>query len=405
MMSVVDAREKLLRLEHENRRLREQQNGQQQSGPSNEEVLETVLGGLQERIDQLEAENRCSFHDNPAKSSHPLVHSCQSSLLSSKPFFAGDVSLKSRTLHASASCSQLTPTPHTPHTPIERRVSRVQQLKEAFLARVTDSQLTSFNRFQRSNSFGYDVALGFGSSSRPVLDVVDHPRSTTSSPSTPHRPLFVLPDELEKVDRVVEADPADKVEPADRVEIEETPPPPVEAVVITRDSTPRSQTAEDNVDGSSWPKSPSSVRTIQAVDSFDSPVSFNVEFDSVSTDCDDHFLLDSLSNTSNSRNYASNIKASMTPNDVIEVDSAFRADRGSVESESVSVSSFSIISEAVTASDRSFERCDSSTFFLTPRTATHNSQDTVSRKSFTKTLKKRKMFKVAANAMFSLCGP
>merc|ERR1712136_239751 len=53
-----EIREKLLRLEHENRRLREQQNGQQQSGPSNEEVLETVLGGLQERIDQLEAENR-----------------------------------------------------------------------------------------------------------------------------------------------------------------------------------------------------------------------------------------------------------------------------------------------------------------------------------------------------------
>jgi len=54
-----EIREKLLRLEHENRRLKEQQqNGRQYSGPSNEEVMETVLGGLQERIDQLEAENR-----------------------------------------------------------------------------------------------------------------------------------------------------------------------------------------------------------------------------------------------------------------------------------------------------------------------------------------------------------
>jgi len=55
-----EIREKLLRLEHENRRLRKQQDGQQHSGPSNQEVLETVLGGLQERIDQLEAENRKS---------------------------------------------------------------------------------------------------------------------------------------------------------------------------------------------------------------------------------------------------------------------------------------------------------------------------------------------------------
>ena len=377
-------REKLLRLEHENRRLREQQNGQQHSGPSNEEVLETVLGGLQERIDQLEAENRCSFHDNPAKSSHPLVHSCQSNLLSSKPFFAGHLSSKSRALHASASCSQLAP---TPHTPLERKISRVEQLKEAFLARVTHSQSTSPNRFQRSNSFGYDIALGFGSSSRPILDVVDHQPSTTSSPLIHRRPLPVLSDESEKT------------------EIDEAPPPPVEAVVITRDSTPRSQTGDDHVDGSDSPKSLSSVRTIQPMDSFDSPVSFNVEFDSISTDFDDHFLLDSLSNTSNSRNYAFNIKSSVTPDDVIEVDSAFRADRGSVDSESVSVSSFSIISEAVTASDRSFGPCDSSTFFLTPRSATHNSQDTVSRKSFAKTLRKRKMFKVAANAMFSLCGP
>ena len=338
--------------------------------------METVLGGLQERIDQLEAENRCSFHDNPAKSSHPLVHSCQSSshlLLSSKPFFAGHLSLKSRALQSSASCSQLSPTPHAPpappaphpphhpphHPPLERKVSRVEQLKEAFLlarsASTDSAPLTSFNRFQRSNSFGYDIALGFGgSSSRPILDVVDHQPSTTSSPLLHRRP------------------------------------PPVEAVVITRDSTPRSQTAEENVDGS--------IRPIQPMDSFDSPV----EFDSVSTDFDEHhFLLDSLSSTSNSRNYALHLKSTpVTPDDVIEVD---RPDRGSVDSESVS--SFSIISEAVTASDRSFERCDSSTFFLTPRSATRNSQDTLSRKSFAKTLRKRKMFKVAANAMFSLCGP
>jgi len=390
-----EIREKLLRLEHENRRLRKQQDGQQHSGPSNQEVLETVLGGLQERIDQLEAENRCSFYDNPPKKRSPLVDSCQSTSLSSKPVFAGPVSKSissTTTLRTTASYSELAPVKSVAvECRVDTRVSRVEQLKEAFLSRVSNLHNSNVPKkpFQRSLSHGCDKALAFTHDcNRTILH--QHPPSTTSSPLNHRRQI----ENIKVMNNLID------------LSTRETPPPPVEAVVITRDSTPRSLTAfSDNIDDTD-------SHHVRPTDSFDSPTSTgieepSVEFDSLSTDFDNS-VEDHFPNTP-TRSYTYNISkkdVNNSPDDVIQVDSAFRGDRDSVCSGSVSVSSFSIISEAITASDRSFERCHSSTFFLTPRSTTRNSQsDTVSRKSFAKTLRKRKMFKVAANAMFSLCGP
>jgi hypothetical protein len=169
------------------------------------------------------------------------------------------------------------------------------------------------------------------------------------------------------------------------------PPPPVEAVVITRDSSPRDETDSGYRGGDSihYEESTSSPRY--------SPSS--------SHHFDDGIMIDF-----NPIPYKKDIGASgagllrSPPDDSIEIDVSFHDGRASFDSESVSVSSFSIISETIASSDRSFDRSQS--LLLTPRSsANRNSDDTCSRKSFGKSLKKRKMFKAAANAMFSLCGP
>jgi hypothetical protein len=443
-------REKLLRLQHENRLLKEKKNG----GQDEAEVLMTVNASLLERITCLEAENRCTCRVCPPRKSlvecqmKPLVTSGSivasiKAKLASKPVFAGSLMAKNTitngsqtlSLHGSSSCSQLSscnrvttsgPPMASESAPVESKatVSRVERLKDAFLnsdssscAQVVPQSSSVQSRvYSRSVSYGYDKAIAFGG---PITTTTPTPTSSQtifsadrkwgSSESETRQLETALPLtsgglgssrnsllRLASLPHRRESDPAlSKMEvngnsfhPA---QPHKPPPPPVEAVVITRDSSPRDETDSGYRGGDSihYEESTSSPRY--------SPSS--------SHHFDDGIMIDF-----NPIPYKKDIGGSgagllrSPPDDSIEIDVSFHDGRASFDSESVSVSSFSIISETIASSDRSFDRSQS--LLLTPRSsANRNSDDTCSRKSFGKSLKKRKMFKAAANAMFSLCGP
>lgn len=439
-------REKLLRLQHENRLLKEKKDG----GQDEAEVLQTVNAGLVERIGRLEAENRCTCRvsqPNPRKSLvecqvKPLVASGSivasiKAKLASKPVFAGSLLAKSTntntsqplTLHGSSSCSQLN-SYNRPTTsgsplvgesgPVEAKVSvsRVERLKDAFLsgANSSSSQATcqssthSTRVFSRSASYGYDRAPGF---SAPVSTTSTCSSSSSSKSSSKKwgssesdsrrletsLPLCAGLGDHNSLVRLATLPHRRESDPTlSRMEVNgnciqtpqyhKPPPPPVEAVVITRDSSPRDETDSGYRGGGSihYEESTSSPRYSPSGSHFD-----------------DALILDY--NPLPYKKDASNSGTGLLrtpPDDSIEVDVSFHDGRTSFDSESVS--SFSIISETIASSDRSFDRSQS--LLLTPRSSAHrNSDDTSSRKSFGKSLKKRKMFKAAANAMFSLCGP
>jgi hypothetical protein len=304
--------------------------------------------------------------------------------------------------------------------PVESKVtvSRVERLKDAFLNSdsssctqvVPQSSSIPSRVFSRSVSYGYDKAVGFGGGpiTTPTSSqtIFSPDRKWASSESETRQLETTLPLSSGLGDRSSllrlaslphrrESDPAlSKMEvngncfhPA---QSHKPPPPPVEAVVITRDSSPRDETDSGYRGGGSiHEESTSSPRY--------SPSS--------SHHFDDGIVIDF-----NAIPYKKDMNSSgagllrTPPDDSIEIDVSFHDGRASFDSESVSVSSFSIISETIASSDRSFDRSQS--LLLTPRSsANRNSEDTCSRKSFGKSLKKRKMFKAAANAMFSLCGP
>lgn len=450
-------REKLLRLQHENRLLKEKKDG----GQDEAEVLQTVNAGLLERIGRLEAENRCTCRVSQHRKSlvesqiKPLASgSIVASIkakLASKPVFAGSLLAKTTTttpinssqpltLHGSSSCSQLSsynrPTTSTSQLvgesgPIESAkvsASRVERLKDAFLSGASSSSSHTTSQsstrstqrvFSRSASYGYDRSFGAPVSTTPTSSsstsskcssIVDSARKWGSSESDSRRLETSLSSSgglgdhnsssllrLATLPHRRESDPT-----LSRTEVNgnclqttphhKPPPPPVEAVVITRDSSPRDETDSGYRGGDSlhYEESTSSPRYSPSGSHFDdgllldfNPLPYKKDVSSVS------------SATGLLRN---------PPDDSIEIDVSFHDGRASFDSESVSVSSFSIISETIASSDRSFDRSQS--LLLTPRSSTNrNSDDTCSRKSFGKSLKKRKMFKAAANAMFSLCGP
>ncbi|XP_057372345.1 protein Hook homolog 3-like isoform X1 [Daphnia carinata] len=422
-----EIREKLLRLQHENRLLKEKKDG----GQDEAEVLQTVNAGLLERIGRLEAENRCTCRVSQQRKSlvecqvKPLVPSGSivasiKAKLASKPVFAGSLMAKnavtnsSQTLHGSSSCSQLSSynrltTSGAPNesAPIESKVtvSRVERLKDAFLNSDGSScnqvvpQLSTPSRvFSRSVSYGYDRALGFGIAAATS----SQDRKWGSSESETRQLETSLPLSGGLGDRSSllrlatlphrrESDPAlskMEVNGYHQAQSHQPPPPPVEAVVITRDSSPRDETDSGYRGGDS----------IHYEESTSSP-----RYSPNSSHFDDGIMIDF-----NALPYKKDVGGSgagllrSPPDDSIEIDVSFHDGRASFDCESVS--SFSIISETIVSSDRSFDRSQS--LLLTPRSSAHrNSDDTSSRKSFGKSLKKRKMFKAAANAMFSLCGP
>lgn len=431
--TIYSYREKLLRLQHENRLLKEKKVG----GQDEAEVLQTVNAGLLERISRLEAENRCTCRvplprkslvecqTKPSVTSGSIVASIKARL-ASKPVFAGSLMAKntitnsSQTLHASSSCSQLsscnrltTSGSTNESAPVESKVSisRVERLKDAFLNsdgtscnQVVPQLSTKSRAFSRSVSYGYDKAVGFGA---PVAvpttsqAIVSPDRKWASAESETRQLETSLPLNSGLGDRSSllrladlphrrESDPAlFKMEGFHPAQLHKPPPPPVEAVVITRDSSPRDET-DSGYRGDS----------IHYEESTSSP-----RYSPNSSHFDDGIMIDF-----NSIPYKKDVGGSgaglmrSPPDDSIEIDVSFHDGRASFDSESVSVSSFSIISETIVSSDRSFDRSQS--LLLTPRSSAHrNSDDTSSRKSFGKSLKKRKMFKAAANAMFSLCGP
>uniref|UniRef100_A0A0P5MCP1 Putative Golgi-associated microtubule-binding protein hook3 n=1 Tax=Daphnia magna TaxID=35525 RepID=A0A0P5MCP1_9CRUS len=433
-----EIREKLLRLQHENRLLKEKKDG----GQDEAEVLQTVNAGLLERIGRLEAENRCTCRvpSLPRKSlvecqGKPLVTSGSivasiKARLASKPVFAGSLMAKNTnssqtlSLHGSSSCSQLSShnrltTSGAPMSnesaPVESKVtvSRVERLKDAFLNSDGSScnqvvpQLSTPSRvFSRSVSYGYDRALGFGgpiAASVPTSSQASDKKWASSESETSQLETS-LPSNSGLGDRSSllrladlphrrESDPAlfkMEVNGYHQAQSHKPPPPPVEAVVITRDSSPRDETDSGYRGGDS----------IHYEESTSSP-----RYSPNSSHFDDGIMIDF-----NALPYKKDVSGSgagllrSPPDDSIEIDVSFHDGRASFDSESVSVSSFSIISETIVSSDRSFDRSQS--LLLTPRSSAHrNSDDTSSRKSFGKSLKKRKMFKAAANAMFSLCGP
>ena len=415
----------------------------------------TVNAGLLERIGRLEAENRCTCRVPPQRKSlvecqmKPLVTSGSivasiKAKLASKPVFAGSLMAKNTitngsqtlSLHGSSSCSQLSSynrvtTSGSPmaseSAPVESKVtttvSRVERLKDAFLnsdsssctqvAPQSSSSIPS-RVFSRSVSYGYDKAIGpittpntTPTSSQTIFSPAD--RKWASSESETRQLETTLPLSSGLGDRSSllrlaslphrrESDSSlSKMEvngncfhPA---QPHKPPPPPVEAVVITRDSSPRDETDSGYRGGDSihYEESTSSPRY--------SPSSSHHHFD-------DGIIIDFNPIPYKNKDIGSNGTGLLRtpPDDSIEIDVSFHDGRASFDSESVSVSSFSIISETIASSDRSFDRSQS--LLLTPRSsANRNSDDTCSRKSFGKSLKKRKMFKAAANAMFSLCGP
>lgn len=375
-------------MQHENRLLREKKDGGQEEA----EVLQAVNADLLERNARLEAENRCAFCRRARKieqqtesisavnTTPPPVTGVVASIkakLASKPIFAGHIVGKptgtALTMQGSSSCSQLSsfntssissssssssssnssklpPSLSSSllvgaSSPTEvKPLSRVERLKIAFLS---GSGVSASPAAAQSRPFTRSLSHGFSATPERKWD--DSESETSKLVESSNRSSLVA----------IRMEPQFKQKP---------PPPPVEAVVITRESSPRDETDSGYRADSVHDESSSSPRY--------SPDAELVE-----------------------RYNKSNIHQRTPPDDSIEVDSSFRAVvRGSVDSESVSVSSFSIIS-----SDRSFERSES--LLLTPRSTTLNSEDAGSRKSFGKPLKKRKMFKAAANAMFSLCGP
>lgn len=421
-------REKLLRLQHENRLLKEKKDG----GQDEAEVLQTINADLQDRIGRLEADNRCTCRVSqprkslvecqvkPSVSSGSIVASIKAKL-ASKPVFAGSLMAKNaatttNSLQGSSSCSQLSSynRPSTSCSPLagesveaKVNVGRVERLKDAFLngpssssAQAEPLSCTRSRIFSRSISYGYDKALGFGaassslSSHQTILESAGKWasfESETSQLETPSKDrnsllrLATLPhrresdsslSRMEVNGNCIQASP----------QFHKPPPPPVEAVVITRDSSPRDETDSGYRGGDSLHFEESSP--------CDSPSSAHF---------DDGIMIDF-----NALSYKKDVGSSgasvlrTPPDDSIEIDVSFHDGRASFDSESVS--SFSIISETIASSDRSFDRSHS--LLLTPRSATNrNSEDNFSHKSFGKSLKKRKMFKAAANAMFSLCGP
>lgn len=354
-------------------------------------MLQTVNADLLERNARLEAENRCGFCRRGSKggaAAPPLpplspptgVVASIKAKLASKPVFAGHLVVRSTTnasLQGSSSCSQLSShsssgssssssssngTSHKklpslsgesgaePSQPQPVKVlSHVERLKKAFLS---GGSLSSTPAAAQSRPYSRSVSCNFPSSSAgtpaQARKWVDSESETKESDHRTIPPIVVR----------------SKMEPQS-ASGQEPPPPPVDAVVITRESSPRDETDSG-----------------YRADS--------VHYESSSPRYSPDELIDRYSKM--------NAIQRTPPDDSIEIDASFRAIvRGSVDSESVSVSSFSIIS-----SDRSFERSES--LLLTPR-STLNSE-TSSRKSFGgKSLKKRKMFKGVANAMFSLCGP
>ena len=455
-------REKLLRLQHENKRLREQQEEQLRGGHGDKvEVLQTVIDGLQDRIGQLEAENRCACNGKDSTKncsicdlkrqpgcSEPVATNSRNGCLT-KPVFAGSISTSNtqRTLtqssveKASASRNDLSSSMLCKEPLV--KTNHVERLKEAFLAN------SEPRVFQRSVSYGYDKALGFSSSTKPILDTEvlvglssnkwDKPKSdvrsiakkletslsrSTSSDSCALRQKVTPALAAQRPAQARESEHASNLPVQGPVtdqsfrsahlttqvnRMEKPPPPPVDAVVITRGTALNGnvETVKQSGRGSN--------------DEIDSRLSSNQNesppnhLNSLLMDFSDHSPVDHrwIVNDDcevNDFRYGKQTCSSVftdsdhgvrsIPDDAIEIDLSFRG-RGSVDSESVSVSSFSIISEPITVSERSFDRSHS--VMLTPRS--NADSDTVSRKSFMKAVKKKKMFKAAANAMFSLCGP
>lgn len=454
-------REKLLRLQHENRLLKEKKDG----GQDEVEVLQTVNAGLLERISRLEAENRCTCRVSqsrktlvesqvkPAVASGSIVASIKAKL-ASKPVFAGSLLSKTTAatsgsqpliLHGSSSCSQLSSynRPATSNSllvgesgPVEAKVSRIERLKDAFLSNsgsslpqtVPQLGVHSTRVFSRSTSYGYDRALGFGTAvttsatlSSPTISnshcsSILHPdRKWDSSESEPRRleNAFLLKNGdrnssssssslLRLASRVADRRESDPPS-LSRMESEvngnciqtppyhKPPPPPVEAVVITRDSSPRDETDSGYRGGDSL--------------HYEESTSSSAGYSPDGSHFDEGLLLDfnplNFKKEDATRNTAELVRT--PPNDSIEIDVSFNDGQASFDCESVSVSSFSIMSGTLASSDRSFDRSQS--LLLTPRSSSNRDDDTTSRKSFGKSLKKRKMFKAAANAMFSICGP
>lgn len=390
-------------------------------GQDEVEVLKTVNAGLVERIERLETENRCPCRASQSRNS---VSECQvrasssstaasmvasiKAKLESKPVFAGAIlprpAAAGSLMQASTSCSQLSgrlsfagdaPPAGSQESKYGVR-ERVERLKEAFLAGSGASSLSGGAQSSRSSSYGYDKALGFGtpSAARPlVLDSpiarkwADSPQRRSASVSsanstdsgsglTGSRSSLLRAGALQSPPRR-ESD-ASLCSRMDASAV--PPPPPVEAVVITRDSSPRDETD-------------SGYRGCDSLnyDESASPSRYSPE--------EDHFDEALLVELSRGPKKATSRHLRTPPDDSIEIDASFHDGRDSVDS--ASVSSFSIMSETMASSERLFDRSQS--LILTPRSA--RDSDTASTKSFGKSLKKRKMLKAAANAMFSLCGP
>ena len=461
----------MLRLQHENRLLKEKKDAEA-------EVLQTDNAGLSERIAQLEAENRCGFcraairnkclNNVPPPTTQQIhressLHSSEQpsvslvatikARLASKPVFAGSLMASPprvpNRLNGSASCSQLglssssssvnnAPVLLSSLNPLISEsgsnlsavavtttassssswdtAKTVERLKGAFFAgsncSVTATTSQSSRVFTRSASFGYDKALGFASTSSSssssfsstILDAATAGKWANSESVCNKARLRKLENASDRGSGLRfaalrrESDPAvvskmTTVEPKTPSpsssivlqQQQQQPPPPVEAVVITRDSSPRGDETDSGY-------------RIGYDESAPSPVNGGSHYF-----VEDESLL--MEYTGRLRYNKADRTRSSLPDDAIEIDSSFHHG-GSIDSESVSVSSFSIISETVASSDRSFEQSES--LLLTPRSTTRSSMqqdDTLSKKSFGKSLKKRKMFKAAANAMFSLCGP
>lgn len=452
----------MLRLQHENRLLKEKKDAEA-------EVLQTDNAGLTERIAQLEAENRCGFcraairnkclnNVPPTTTQHNQKSSLQEqppvslvatikARLASKPVFAGSLMASPprvpNRLNGSASCSQLgfssssssvnkapvlsslnplisesgssASTVVVTTTPSDT-AKTVERLKGAFFAgsncSMTAATSQSSRVFTRSASFGYDKALGFASTSSSssssfsstILDAATAGKWANSESAGNQARLSKLENvsgcssgirfsairresDPAVVSKMTTAEPKTP-SPSSSIVLQQQqppPPPPVEAVVITRDSSPRGDETDSGY-------------RIGYDESAPSPVNGGSHYF-----VEDESLL--MEYTGRLRYNKADRTRSSLPDDAIEIDSSFH-NGGSIDSESVSVSSFSIISETVASSDRSFEQSES--LLLTPRSTTRSSMqqdDTMSKKSFGKSLKKRKMFKAAANAMFSLCGP
>lgn len=451
-----------MRLQHENRLLKEKKDG----GQDEAEVLQTVNAGLLERISRLEAENRCTCRVSQSRKSlvesqvKPLVASGSlvasiKAKLASKPVFAGSLLSKTATissdsqpliLHGSSSCSQLSsysrPTTSGSSSagesgPVEAKVGRIERLKDAFLSNSGTSFAPaapllgahSSRVFSRSTSYGYDRALGFATavttggaatlsspaiSNSSLCSSILHPdRKWDSSESEAQRleTSSHLPADRNKSSNSLlrlassiadrrESDPT--LSRMETVEVNgnciqtptyhKPPPPPVEAVVITRDSSPRDETDSGYRGGDSLHYDESSPGYSPDGSHFDEGLLL-----------DYHPL--NYKKEDAARSATSGGLLRTPPNDSIEIDVSFNDGQASFDSESVSVSSFSIMSGTLASSDRSFDRSQS--LLLTPRSSSNRNpdDDTSSRKSFGKSLKKRKMFKAAANAMFSICGP